>query len=93
MFKVGDRVRIKSWEYIKTTLVDADKDEYYWEHRNNEISFDHAMKEHLDKVYKIVKIDTDCGYRFYELDMSDDWWWLDEWITKVDILPEELFEI
>ena len=69
-FKIGDKVRAKSWEEIEKTL---DSDGYC-----HDMYFNGKMKEYCGKIFRLEK-----GFCNTFLD-PDGWEWVEEWLEPIE---------
>jgi hypothetical protein len=94
MFRTGQTVKIKSWEQIKDTLIDGDQDRGTWDSIDDEVSFVIDMKKFCGTTQVIELVEEDNGYQFFTLEADNqEYWWVEYWIDKIELLPEELFTL
>ena len=73
-FRIGDYVRIKSYEEIKKTLDDAG---YL---KGDGIAFPNLMKEHCGKTFVVSALNED------ERPFAFNWNWAHEWLESVNTI-------
>lgn len=79
-FKVGDRVRVKSWEEIEKTLDD------YCECRG--VYFNNEMEEFCGKIIELTESDP-CYARAFKNSGRDSWEWVEEWLEPIEIIEKK----
>ena len=85
--KIGDKVRIKSYEEIYSKQTEEISYGFY----TGSHFFDFSMKDFCETSEKIKRVvHKDFGY-IYKLENG--WWWLEKWLTPEDFLLDKDFEI
>jgi len=84
-FKVGDKVRVKSYEEIKKTLRGSVID-YSYNGEKRTLSFIEAMKSFCGNVYTILNISFNGNYGL-ENDEEEIWYFTDDWLEAVEEKP------
>ena len=85
-YKVGDRVRIKTWEKMAQEFgVDEDGDI----RTSNTFYFNKSMKQYCEKIYVIKNVNYDNGY-YYRLEGIDDYTFNDDMIEQEELTKEDL---
>jgi hypothetical protein len=97
MFKIGDKVKIKSFESICQTLESGGaylKQNGIEEMVDLNINFNNSMTRYCGQTYKIIEADHEGTDDIsYLLDCADGWSWNPQWLDKVNALPEDLFTL
>jgi hypothetical protein len=94
MFKSGQTVRIRPWSEIKKSLINPDNEGYTWDSIDDEVSFVIDMKKFCGTTQVIELVEEDNGYQFFTLEADNqEYWWVEYWIDKIELLPEELFTL
>jgi hypothetical protein len=95
MFRLGDKVTIKSFESICQTLESGGT--YLKRHGIEEmidlnINFNSSMTRYCGQTFNIIEVDNEGDDDIcYLLDCADGWSWNPLWLDKVNPLPEDLF--
>lgn len=85
-YKVGDRVRIKTWEKMAQEFgVDEDGDI----RTSNTFYFNKSMKQYCEKIYVIKNANYYNGY-YYRLEGIDDYTFNDDMIEQKELTKEDL---
>lgn len=85
-YKVGDRVRIKTWEKMAQEFgVDEDGDI----RTSNTLYFNKSMKQYCEKIYVIKNANYYNGY-YYRLEGIDDYTFNDDMIEQKELTKEDL---
>lgn len=85
-YKVGDRVRIKTWEkMVEKFGVDEDGDI----RTSNTFYFNKSMKQYCEKIYVIKNANYSNGY-YYRLEGIDDYTFNDDMIEQKELTKEDL---
>ena len=85
-YKVGDRVRIKTWEKMAQEFgVDEDGDI----RTSNTFYFNKSMKQYCEKIYVIKNANYYNGY-YYRLEGIDDYTFNDDMIEQKELTKDDL---
>ena len=85
-YKVGDRVRIKTWEKMAQEFgVDEDGNI----RTSNTFYFNKSMKQYCEKIYVIKNANYYNGY-YYRLEGIDDYTFNDDMIEQKELTKEDL---
>lgn len=85
-YKVGDRVRIKTWEKMAQEFgVDEDGDI----RTSNTFYFNKSMKQYCEKIYVIKNANYYNGY-YYRLEGINDYTFNDDMIEQKELTKEDL---
>lgn len=85
-YKVGDRVRIKTWEKMAQEFdVDEDGDI----RTSNTFYFNKSMKQYCEKIYVIKNANYYNGY-YYRLEGIDDYTFNDDMFEQKELTKEDL---
>ena len=85
-YKVGDRVRIKTWEKMAQEFgVDEDGDI----RTSNTFYFNKSMKQYCEKIYVIKNVNYYNDY-YYRLEGIDDYTFNDDMIEQKELTKEDL---
>ena len=86
-YKVGDRVRIKTWEKMAQEFgVDEDGDI----RTSNTLYFNKSMKQYCEKIYVIKNANYYNGYYYYRLEGINNYTFNDDMIEQKELTKEDL---
>lgn len=85
--KIGDKVRIKSYEEIYSGQTEEISYGFY----TGSFFFDFAMKRFCGGTEKIQRVTKKNYGNIYGLENG--WWWLDTWLIPEDFFLDEDFDI